>query len=137
MPWSKRGAHPLLQTRVKTLNHEVRPVFKRWYPDMEVEERPEATSSPASPCSPRSAGGQRRGLSRCPTHCLHHHQPRQNLLAVIPLSRVMGAKTRVVCRGFRGGAHVTGTRANIARHVLELTFRTPLEAIDVFSQEHF
>jgi hypothetical protein len=42
MQWSKRGAHLLLQTRVKTLNRELGTVFKRWYPDMEVEERPEA-----------------------------------------------------------------------------------------------
>src|SRR5215813_246506 len=38
MQWSKRGAHLLLQTRVKTLNRELGAVFKRWYPDMEVEE---------------------------------------------------------------------------------------------------
>jgi hypothetical protein len=38
MQWSKRGAHLLLQTRVKTLNCELGSVFKRWYPDMEVEE---------------------------------------------------------------------------------------------------
>lgn len=42
MQWSKRGAHLLLQTRVKTLNHEVGAVFKRWYPNMEVEEMPDA-----------------------------------------------------------------------------------------------
>ena len=42
MQWSKRGAHLLLQTRVKTLNHELGAVFKRWYPDMEVEELAEA-----------------------------------------------------------------------------------------------
>ena len=42
MQWSKRGAHLLLQTRVKTLNHELGAVFKRWYPDIEVEELPEA-----------------------------------------------------------------------------------------------
>jgi len=40
--WSKRGAHLLLQTRVKTLNRELGTVFKRWYPDMEVEELPDA-----------------------------------------------------------------------------------------------
>ena len=40
--WSKRGAHLLLQTRIKTLNHELGAVFKRWYPDLEVEERAEA-----------------------------------------------------------------------------------------------
>ena len=40
MPWSKEGAHLLLQTRVRTLNGELGVIFKRWYPDMglEVEE---------------------------------------------------------------------------------------------------
>jgi hypothetical protein len=42
MQWSKRGAHLLLQTRVKTLNRELGAVFKRWYPDLEVEELAEA-----------------------------------------------------------------------------------------------
>jgi hypothetical protein len=42
MQWSKRGAHLLLQTRVKTLNRELGSVFKQWYPDMEVEEVPDA-----------------------------------------------------------------------------------------------
>ena len=42
MQWSKRGAHLLLQTRVKTLNGELGSVFKRWYPDMEVGEMPDA-----------------------------------------------------------------------------------------------
>ena len=42
MQWSKRGAHLLLQTRVKTLNRELGSVFKQWYPDMEVEEMPAA-----------------------------------------------------------------------------------------------
>ena len=40
--WSKRGAHLLLQTRVKTLNRALGTVCKRWYPDIEVEELPEA-----------------------------------------------------------------------------------------------
>jgi hypothetical protein len=40
--WSKRDAHRLLQTRVKTLNRALGTVFKRWYPDREVEELPEA-----------------------------------------------------------------------------------------------
>jgi hypothetical protein len=44
MQWSKPGAHLLLQTRVKTLDGELGAVFKRWYPDMdlEVEEMPAA-----------------------------------------------------------------------------------------------
>jgi len=42
MQWSKEGAHLLLQTRVRVLNGELRAIFKRWYPDMdlEVEELP-------------------------------------------------------------------------------------------------
>jgi hypothetical protein len=51
MQWSKRGAHLRLQTRVNMLNRELDAVFKRWYPDMQVEERPDTASSPASPCS--------------------------------------------------------------------------------------
>jgi hypothetical protein len=42
MQWSKRGAHLLLQTRVKTLNGELSSMFKRWYPDMQVEELADA-----------------------------------------------------------------------------------------------
>jgi hypothetical protein len=42
MQWTKHGAHLLLQTRVKTLNGELAGVFKRWYPDMQVEELAEA-----------------------------------------------------------------------------------------------
>jgi hypothetical protein len=37
MQWSKQGAHLLLQTRVKTLDGELGAVFKRWYPDMDLE----------------------------------------------------------------------------------------------------
>jgi hypothetical protein len=40
MPWTKRGAHLLLHTRVKTLNHELGTVFQRWYPDLRLEEEP-------------------------------------------------------------------------------------------------
>ena len=42
MLWSKRGAHLLLQTRVKTLNGELVSVFKRWYPDLQLGEEPQA-----------------------------------------------------------------------------------------------
>jgi hypothetical protein len=38
MQWTKRGAHLLLQTRVKTLNHELGSAFRRWYPEFRVEE---------------------------------------------------------------------------------------------------
>jgi hypothetical protein len=42
MQWTKRGAHLLLQTRVKTLNQELGAVFQRWYPDLQLEEEPQA-----------------------------------------------------------------------------------------------
>ena len=35
-----RGAHLLLQTRVKTLNQELEAAFQRWYLDLQVEEEP-------------------------------------------------------------------------------------------------
>ena len=37
MQWSKEGAHLLVQTRVRTLNGELGAIFKRWYPDMDLE----------------------------------------------------------------------------------------------------
>src|SRR5256885_10232587 len=37
MQWSNAGAHLLLQTRVRTLNGELGTIFKRWYPDMDIE----------------------------------------------------------------------------------------------------
>ena len=40
MQWTKRGAHLLLQTRVKTLNQELGTIFQRWYPDLPLEEEP-------------------------------------------------------------------------------------------------
>jgi hypothetical protein len=39
--WTKRAAHLLLQMRVKTLNHELRAVFRHWYPDFPVEQEEE------------------------------------------------------------------------------------------------
>ena len=42
MQWSKRGALLLLQTRGKTLNRALGSLCKPWYPDMEVEEVPDA-----------------------------------------------------------------------------------------------
>ena len=42
MQWTKRGAHLLLQTRVKTLNQELGAVFRCWYPDLQVEKGPRA-----------------------------------------------------------------------------------------------
>jgi hypothetical protein len=43
MQWTKRGAHLLLQTRVKTLNGELGAVFMRWDPDLRLEDEPQAT----------------------------------------------------------------------------------------------
>ena len=37
MYWTLRGAHLLLQTRTKVLNHELEEVFRRWYPLFRVE----------------------------------------------------------------------------------------------------
>jgi hypothetical protein len=37
MQWTKRGAHLLLQTRVKTLNQKLGAMFQRWYPELEEE----------------------------------------------------------------------------------------------------
>jgi hypothetical protein len=34
MRWTKKGAHLLLQARVKTLNNELKDHFYKWYPDM-------------------------------------------------------------------------------------------------------
>jgi hypothetical protein len=38
MRWTKRGAHLLLQTRVKTLNNELASTFRHWYPDFQIED---------------------------------------------------------------------------------------------------
>jgi hypothetical protein len=89
MLWHTRNVQPLLPMRVQILHHEERPVGKHCDPAMDVEERPQAASSAASPCSPRSAGGQRRGLRRCLTHCFHPHHPCQNRRAGLSLARVM------------------------------------------------
>jgi hypothetical protein len=37
MAWTLRGAHLLLQTRTKVLNHELEDVFRRWYPRFRIE----------------------------------------------------------------------------------------------------
>jgi hypothetical protein len=47
MQWTKRGAHLLLQTRVKTLNQALGAVFQRWYPALQLEEEPLAARPPA------------------------------------------------------------------------------------------
>ncbi len=35
MRWTQKGAHLLLQVRIKTLNQELRQTFCHWYPKME------------------------------------------------------------------------------------------------------
>jgi hypothetical protein len=37
MQWSKRGARLQQQMRVKALDGELGALFKRWYPDMDIE----------------------------------------------------------------------------------------------------
>jgi len=37
MRWTQKGAHLLLQVRIKTLNHELRNCFCKWYPRMTPE----------------------------------------------------------------------------------------------------
>ena len=38
MRWTKKGAHLLLQIRVKVLDKELKKCFIKWYPRMEKEE---------------------------------------------------------------------------------------------------
>jgi hypothetical protein len=53
MPWTKRAAHLLLRTRVKTLNHELRAVFRRWYLDFPLRrQRSHSGIAPGAVCSP-------------------------------------------------------------------------------------
>ena len=41
MQWTRRGAHMLLQTRTRSLDGTLRPLFERWYPGL-------ANDNPAS-----------------------------------------------------------------------------------------
>ncbi len=38
MQWTAEGAHLLLQTRTKTINHELAAKFREWYQDFEIDE---------------------------------------------------------------------------------------------------
>ena len=38
MQWSKRGAHLMLQARTKVLNGELVDCFKKWYPNLKIEQ---------------------------------------------------------------------------------------------------
>jgi hypothetical protein len=44
MHWTLKGAHLLLQTRIKVLDGDLESVFRGWYPQF----RPAPTTSPAS-----------------------------------------------------------------------------------------
>jgi hypothetical protein len=37
MQWTLRGAHLLLQTRTKVLNHDLEGVFRSWYPQFNAQ----------------------------------------------------------------------------------------------------
>jgi len=39
MQWTLKGAHLLLQTRTKVLNHELEDVFRRWYPQFRTQKK--------------------------------------------------------------------------------------------------
>jgi hypothetical protein len=47
MPWSKQGAHRLLQTRTRTLDGTLRDLFTTWYPAMTINDNDVATSAAA------------------------------------------------------------------------------------------
>jgi len=51
MQWTKRGAHLLLQMRVKTLHQELGAMFRRWSPDLQLEEEP-LEEEPLAACPP-------------------------------------------------------------------------------------
>ncbi len=45
MRWTRRGAHLLLQVRIRTLDNDLRPTFERWYPAMGALEPPVAQAA--------------------------------------------------------------------------------------------
>jgi len=45
MRWTKRGAHLLLQVRVKVLNDELQENFSKWYPQFEIKKAAETENS--------------------------------------------------------------------------------------------
>src|SRR3954468_20035117 len=48
MQWTLRGAHLLLQTRIKVLNDELEEVFRRWYPKFRPQSREVETERKAA-----------------------------------------------------------------------------------------
>jgi hypothetical protein len=53
MPWSKIGAHLLLQTRTKTRDGTLRDLFTQWYPAMATNDNAMAVPGAAACSSPR------------------------------------------------------------------------------------
>jgi hypothetical protein len=45
MRWTKRGAHLLLQVRVKVLNDELQANFSKWYPQFAVKKSDDSAAS--------------------------------------------------------------------------------------------
>jgi len=45
MRWTKRGAHLLLQVRVKLLNDELQENFRKWYPQFEIKKAADTENS--------------------------------------------------------------------------------------------
>ena len=45
MRWTKRGAHLLLQVRVKVLNDELQENFRKWYPQFEIKKATDTENS--------------------------------------------------------------------------------------------
>jgi hypothetical protein len=48
MQWPPRGAHLLLQTRTRTLDGTLRPLFERWYPGLANDNKVEARHATAA-----------------------------------------------------------------------------------------
>ena len=48
MQWTKRGAHLLLQTRTRTLDGTLRPLFERLYPGLANDNGNEAAQADAA-----------------------------------------------------------------------------------------
>ena len=48
MQWTPRGAHLLLQTRTRTLDGTLRPLFERWYPELANDNKVDARPATAA-----------------------------------------------------------------------------------------
>ena len=48
MQWTPRGAHLLLQTRTRTLDGTLRPLFERWYPELANDNKVDARHATAA-----------------------------------------------------------------------------------------